>query len=216
MRVFFVRHGQSAARTVGLRQSPDSPLSELGKKEAASLGQRIKRWGISFDRVFSSKLPRAKETAEIITKILGANLEIFEGIQEREQHPGLYGADLNSKIHKENVRQYNKNAKNLDYKFRGQGESLREVIVRAIKFKKHLETKHQGQDILIISHGLFIRIFITVCILGENYDDASFTDVYGSLNIHNTGVSLLRFEEKNKAWGVVYINNFSHLKDVRI
>ncbi|OGM02529.1 hypothetical protein A2115_00925 [Candidatus Woesebacteria bacterium GWA1_41_8] len=216
MRVFLVRHGQSAARGKGIRQSPDSPLSDLGRREALALGRRIKRWQVSFDKVFSSKLPRARQTAEIVAKSLGVKLEVFEGIHEREQHPGLYGVEVTSKIHKDNVRQYRKNLNNLDYKFRGQGESIRDVIVRATEFKKHLEEKHQGQDILVVSHGLFIRVFLTACILGENYDDESFANLFGALNIHNTGVTLLRFDEDVNRWEVIYINNYLHLRDVAI
>jgi len=214
MKVFLVRHGQSEAYERGTRQTPDSPLSSLGRKEALALGKRIKRWGVSFDKIFSSKLPRARETSKIIARQLGTTMEVFEGIHEREQHPDIYGAELKSKIHQDNVREYDKNLKNLDFKFRGKGESIRDVIKRAVDFKKHLLKNHSQQDLLVISHGLFIRAFVTICILGDDYHDNSFADLFGALNIHNTGVSLLRYSEDSRHWKVIYLNNFSHLKDV--
>jgi len=214
MRVFLVRHGQSVSSNLGTRQTPNSPLGDFGKKEAKALGLRMKRWGVTFDKVFSSKLPRARQTAEIIAKELGTKLEIFEGIHEREQNPVLYGVDITSKIHKENVKEYRKSSNNLDFKFKGRGESIRDVIVRAEDFKKHLEGNHLSQDILVVSHGLFIRVFIANCVLGENYDDKSFAELFGALTIHNTGVSLLKLYEETDHWEVIYINNFSHLKDI--
>lgn len=209
-----VRHGQSEAHELGTRQTPDSPLSKRGRKEALVLGKRIKRWEVSFDKIFSSKLPRARETAEIIAGQLGTDAEVFEGIHEREQHPDLYGAELNSKIHKENVREYGKNSKNLDFRFRGKGESIRDVIKRAADFKKHLLINHSQQDLLVISHALFIHAFVAICVLGDDYHDNSFADLFGAIIIHNTGVSLLKCEEDSGRWKVIYLNNFSHLKDI--
>jgi broad specificity phosphatase PhoE len=207
MRVYLVRHGQSTAHDSGKRQSPDSPLSEKGIGQAKALAGKIKEWDVSCDKVFSSELARARETAEIIAGELNLPVEVFEGIHEKEQHPGLYGIDTNSKLHKENVKAYEAHLRDLDYKFLGKGESVREVSVRAIKFRDHLLGSHLGQDVLVVSHGIFIRSFIVSCILGDNYDDSSFAQVYAALDIDNTGVSLLEFGEKNKNWKVIYLNN---------
>ena len=209
-----VRHGTSIAHDTGKRQSPDSPLSEKGRKQAYALGKRIKRWGVSFERVFTSKLPRANETAEIMAKILGSPVEVFEGIHEKEQHPDLYGADIASKLHGENVAAYTKYAGDLDYKFQGGGESVREVAKRASAFRDHLTKNHSGEDVLVVSHGIFIRSFVAVCVLGEDYRDISFSDLHSSITISNTGVSLMEYEEQSKKWKIVYLNNFSHLKEV--
>ena len=207
MRVYLVRHGQSTAHDTGKRQSPDSPLSEKGIGQAKELAIKIKEWDVSFDKVFSSDLARAKQTAEIIAKGLNCPVEVFVGIHEKEQHPNLYGLDTNSKLHKENVKAYEAHLKDLDYKFLGKGESVREVASRAMKFRDHLLASHLGQDVLVVSHGIFIRSFIVSCILGDNYDDSSFAEVYAGLDIGNTGVSLLEFGEKSKSWKLNYLNN---------
>ena len=207
MRVYLVRHGQSTAHDSGKRQSPDSPLSEKGIGQAKALAGKIKKWDVSFNKVFSSDLARARQTAEVIAGELGCPVEIFAGIHEKEQHPGLYGIDTNSKLHKENVKAYEAHLKDLDYKFQGKGESVREVASRAIKFRNHLLGKHLGQNVLAVSHGIFIRAFIVSCVLGDDYDDSSFAQVYAALDIDNTGVSLLEFGEKSKNWKVIYLNN---------
>ena len=207
MRVYLVRHGQSIAHDTGKRQSPDSPLSEKRIAQALSLARKVKKWDVSFDRVFSSDLARAKQTAEIIAKGLNCPVEVFVGIHEKEQHPNLYGLDTNSKLHKENVKAYEAHLKDLDYKFLGKGESVREVASRAMKFRDHLLASHLGQDVLVVSHGIFIRSFIVSCILGDNYDDSSFAQAYAGLDIGNTGVSLLEFGEKTKNWKLIYLNN---------
>ena len=214
MKVFLVRHGTSIAHETGKRQSPDSPLSGKGREQTRALGRRIKKWGVSFDKVITSNLTRASQTAEIMAQILETSVEVFAGIHEKEQHPDLYGVEITSKIHDENVAAYTKYARDLDYKFLGQGESIREVAKRASAFRDHLLKSHLGQEVLVISHGIFIRTLVTVCILGDDYQDAPFADLQVSLTIANTGVTLLEFDETTRNWRLVYLNNFSHLKGI--
>jgi probable phosphoglycerate mutase len=209
MEVFLVRHAQSDAHSKGRRQAPDSSLSERGSRQALALARRLKLCDI--DLILTSKLPRAKQTAEIMAKVLAKPLEIFEGIHEREQHPSLYGASYESRIHNQNVAEIAENMDNLDWKFRGRGESIRQVIKRAVKFKKHLEENHLDQNLLVISHGIFIRCFVAACILGENYQDDGFIAINRSLRFDNAGVSLLEYDEDRKSWEIKYLNDCSHL-----
>lgn len=63
--VTFVRHGQSQANQAQRWQGQgDSPLSELGKQQAALLGTRLSTR--RFSHVFSSDLTRAADTARAI------------------------------------------------------------------------------------------------------------------------------------------------------
>jgi broad specificity phosphatase PhoE len=64
VRITFIRHGESAANRVMRWQGQgDSPLSELGRSQAAALRERLS--GRHFDRVVSSDLSRASDTARI-------------------------------------------------------------------------------------------------------------------------------------------------------
>lgn len=66
--IYLVRHGQTAMnRKKVLQGRSDLPLNEDGRKEAAEAGRRLKTAGIVFDRVYSSPLIRARETAGLIT-----------------------------------------------------------------------------------------------------------------------------------------------------
>ena len=71
------------------------------------LAQRLKKENINI--ILSSKWHRASQTAEKVSKNLKVKLKLFEGIHEKEQHPGLYGAKLSSEIHQryiEEIQQY--------------------------------------------------------------------------------------------------------------
>jgi broad specificity phosphatase PhoE len=72
-KILFVRHGESEANVKGVfaGQKDDSPLTENGKQQAKVVGELLISRGISIDRVISSPLIRAKETAEIIVRTIG-------------------------------------------------------------------------------------------------------------------------------------------------
>ncbi len=70
-RLLLVRHGQSTwNRDRRWAGQADPPLTDRGRSEARLLAQRLA--GIEFDRVVSSDLRRASETALLLARALGA------------------------------------------------------------------------------------------------------------------------------------------------
>lgn len=208
--VYLVRHGRSAAHDSDKRQSPDSPLGEEGLKQARALAERMAKEKI--DVVISSKWDRAFQTAEVVSKKIGIKLETIEGIHEKEQNPNLYGADLASEIHQRYMTEVKEFGDDLDWKFDGQGESLRDLIKRVVKFKSHLVSMHKHENVLVVSHGLFIRTFVILALLGDKYGDKTFYRIYTSLSCANTGISLLEFLPDKKHWELRYFNDHVHIK----
>ncbi len=72
--IYFVRHGESEANLAGLfaGQKEDSVLTQKGREQALVTAQEIKKVH-SIDKIISSPLKRALETAQIIAKELGIN-----------------------------------------------------------------------------------------------------------------------------------------------
>ena len=65
--LYIIRHGQTAMnKAKALQGRSDSELNETGRAEAAAAGELFKEQGVLFDRVFTSPLKRAAETARII------------------------------------------------------------------------------------------------------------------------------------------------------
>jgi len=68
-----VRHGQSAANAAGLLVGRvDSPLTELGRRQAAALGRALAARPATAVRIISSPLQRAMQTAEAIAAAYAA------------------------------------------------------------------------------------------------------------------------------------------------
>lgn len=209
MKVYLVRHGQTEEHAQRRRQTPDSRLSREGKKQVEAVAKRLAQEEI--DLIFSSGWPRARQTAEIIAEKIEKPLEFFDYIHEKEQHPDLGGAKWESRIHKEFEENRLKNWSNLEWKFKGRGESLKDVATRAVKFKKHLEKVHLGQNLLVISHGDFIRSFVAICVLDEDLKNRSFARFCRGVHINNTGLSLVEYKEDEKFWSIQYLNEHLHL-----
>ena len=76
--IYLVRHGQTAFnRERRLQGHVDSPLTELGLKQAAAVGGLLRELtaGERGWRIVSSPLGRARRTAEIVARALGAEVE---------------------------------------------------------------------------------------------------------------------------------------------
>ena len=71
--IYFIRHGESEAnvKKVFAGQKDDSLLTDEGRQQAKATAGEIIKEGIKIDKIFSSPLKRAYETAEIIAKEIG-------------------------------------------------------------------------------------------------------------------------------------------------
>ncbi len=75
---YIFRHGQSTYNVEGRTQGQtnDSVLTDLGKEQALTVGERLKDKGIEI--IVTSPLKRAMQTAELANKTLNLPLEIDE------------------------------------------------------------------------------------------------------------------------------------------
>ena len=86
-RVYLLRHGQTEFNVKKLVQGRcDSPLTDLGRKQAGMAAAWLKDHDVVPDKVVSSPLGRAMDTASLVaTELLGLDAEVepCEGIIER-------------------------------------------------------------------------------------------------------------------------------------
>ncbi len=83
MRLLLVRHGQSLYQALGASAGDDSPLSPLGIVQAHRLGAYLRRYQ-RVDRILSSPLRRAYQTATIAAEYLGLPVAVDEALREFE------------------------------------------------------------------------------------------------------------------------------------
>ena len=88
--IIFLRHGDPALPGGVYPDHMSMGLSELGKVQARTVASQLKVFPIDF--IVSSPLPRARETATIISEVTGLNLRIDDRLSERF-FPQLSGLD---------------------------------------------------------------------------------------------------------------------------
>ena len=212
MLLFLVRHAQSETPK-NHWQTPGSKLGRLGKQQAKILSQNSRFSHL--DKIFTSDWERSRKTAKILSNNLKIETETLDYIHEKKQLPQMYGAARDSRISTEYIKEYYANCENLDWKFKNKEESVREVLVRTNKLSSFLRKNYKGKRVLVVSHDIFIRCFISMVMLGNDYSDKTMARVISSLTINYTGISLLIYSSQMQSWSVNYINDYSHFKLLR-
>ena len=83
-KLYFVRHGESEWNTIGrICGATDIPLTDRGREMARDTAREIVKEGIKVDRIISSPLSRAYETATIIGSVLGVDVKKDDRIKEQ-------------------------------------------------------------------------------------------------------------------------------------
>jgi 2,3-bisphosphoglycerate-dependent phosphoglycerate mutase len=149
-RFIVVRHGETRwnveARIQGQR---DSALTEEGVAQAEALGERLA--GERFDRIVSSDLGRAHETARRIAAACGRDLTLDARLRERHfgQGEGL-GYDEVDRLYPgafSRVRETDP-----DYVIPG-GESRRQFHARVVAGFEALARAHASETVVVVTHG---------------------------------------------------------------
>lgn len=210
MLVYFVRHGESVEGSQNKHQGPDTPLSVLGKKQVKLLGQRLKN--IDIDLVYTSPFTRAEETAKIINKTLKVKMQYMETVHEIKRPSRTEGKSFESE-EVMRIRQMafdNKHDPDWTYE---DSESARHLWQRAGQTIDHLLKNHTDDNILIVSHGTFIRAFIARALFGSSLDVRILNTFVGQFSSENTGISLLRYTDE-KGWKLMFWNDLRHIDEV--
>jgi len=86
--IYFVRHGESEANAADVLAGSqiDSPITEHGRDQARLAADYLKNRHIHIDHIVSSPMQRTRETAEIIAKVIGIDLEDIEYDQRLIEH----------------------------------------------------------------------------------------------------------------------------------
>ena len=152
LRIVLFRHGETRYNIEKRLQSPKDSLTEEGTIQIKNSLSLLKYF--NFDKILSSDELRAIQSAEIISKELGIPFEQSSLIREKSS------GDFSDKLVKE-VDWSIVIGTFLEKKIPN-GESIKEVICRATRFFEMLNGFNQGETILVVSHGTFIRVLFSI------------------------------------------------------
>ncbi len=143
---YITRHGQTLFNAQSKIQGAcDSPLTELGIKQAEIAGKHIKDLGITFDDAYSSTSERAIDTLKIMTDIpFTTRKDLKEWDFGRLEGEGEH---LNPKLpYRDFFVQYG-------------GEDEFEFQDRISNAMMDIAKNTDGKDILVVAHGAFLGQF---------------------------------------------------------
>lgn len=155
MDLLLVRHGQSEANRDGIMQGRlDSPLTELGRRQAQAAGRWLKAQGLRWDAAYCSPLRRALDTALQITALSDA---VAPGLEPdlAELHVGSIEGRTREEIRASHPDFFERDLLGIgDFSAFG-GESYDQVQERVGRFMARLEERHgaPAHTVLLVAHG---------------------------------------------------------------
>lgn len=198
MAILLIRHGETPGNRDRVLQVPETPLSDVGRLQAARLAERLSDHGVS--RILSSDLARAQMTADALSRSTGVPVELDPLLQERNfgDLRGCRYADLTE------------DPFGLDYSPPG-GESWPEFHGRVDRaWGRILAAAEQASgDLAVVTHGLVLHSIVTHHV--EWPGQATGGGQSGlPLQFPNTALTIV---EAGEPWQVSLLGCAAHLDD---
>ena len=170
VRVLFLRHAESLSNAhpeaVALPEERGDRLTPRGWAQAREAARWLR--GLEPDRLLSSPMHRARETATAISDELGMPIEVSDLIHElRESDEYLSLSPEEQKLRRWSVWMA-EHGHDPDWSPPG-GESFNVVVGRVRDFKRELESGDPEATVLAVSHGIFLRFFLFDSLLEERF-----------------------------------------------
>ena len=212
-RLVLIRHGESQVFVDGVVGGllTCNGLSDLGRRQAVALRDRLAstRELAPVDVLVASTLPRAHETAQIISPAIG-NLPVIEDEAVCELHPGeADGLSYDEFTAKYGWRDMEADP---DLELSPGGESLSAFHRRVGSALTRIAEAHRDRTVVIACHGGVVDVGLRT-LLGLG--------MVGGFDLHTENTSITEFEQvparegRAARWRLVRYNDASHLAQVR-
>lgn len=164
--IYFIRHGQSEANQKNIFAKKDAILTPRGIQQVKLVVAKIKGNNIKFDKIFSSDLLRAKQTAELVADGISFDKnEIIFDRRIREYNVGSMANKLETNVDSHQLT-HAKGAENpVDFMAR-----INYFLQEIAKIDK---------DILVVSHAGVYRM---IKVIREGLDPNIFYDLEAPKN----------------------------------
>lgn len=198
--IYLIRHAQAEGNLYRMMQGHwDGDVTPMGKRQIDALAERFR--SIPVDALYSSDLYRTRLTASAVTRSHPIPMQLSP--QLREINMGAWETRFFADVMHEEPELMESFIFCPD-KWRKEGaETYADVAGRAYPVFEDIARRHEGQSVVVVSHGVTIR-----CILSR----ALGIDLRDTENLpicRNTAVSKLRWEDG--AFTAEYLNDYSHI-----
>lgn len=205
MKIYFVRHGQSILNAQPKFQFPNTPLSDLGKKQSEKVFGRLAK--LQIDLIITSTYLRALQTTEIINQKLGKPIMESPLFVERKMPTSFLGKSVSDPEILPFHQKLRENYFNLDWHLEDE-ENFYDLKLRANMALDFIFSQ-QKENILVVSHGDFLTILIFHLIFAEVNENSFFKKFKNHTELSNAGLTI--FEYNDNKWKLLCMNDTSNL-----
>ena len=182
-KLILIRHGQTDMNKDQLYYGRlDVPINETGKEQAENTRKNLVELEIDYDKIYSSPMKRAYETAEIVNY---KNLEIEKDDELREMDFGIFeGLSYKEIIKKypEEMEKLKKDWKTYSYVT---GENPFMLQKRALKFLEKIE---KNKNNMVVTHWGIICTLLSFLFSSE-------LEGYWKYQVKNGGIVIIEFAD---------------------
>lgn len=144
--IALIRHGSTSWNKEGRAQgNSDISLDQDGINQAELLETRLR--SEDWNHIYSSTLARAKQTALIVGSAIGVDIHLDDRLRERS------GGLIEGTTEEERIEKWGTGWIELDLGL----EPIEIVQKRGGEFLEEIMMKHQGEKVLVVSHGALIQ-----------------------------------------------------------
>jgi len=192
--ILIIRHGQSEADILNVIEGrANFNLTELGRKQAKAMADWVKE-NYSINKIYSSPLNRAKQTAEYVSKVYGIDIIFDDDLMEWKN--GLIAG-----LTPEEAKKKYPEPKRFPHTRVYEQESIIDFRMRAETILSKIINENKDDDtIVIVSHSGMINMLFRSFIESSTNSDISIKS--GDTGIHywkiNSGKKSIQFCNKNE------------------
>lgn len=182
-KIYLIRHAEAQINADPMLKGGGDALTERGQREAQMLAERFR--GLPIENVYTSKILRARLTADEIGRSINKTPIIIESLKER-------------KVIYTNAHEYTHE------------ETFENLKGRVIETKYFLENLPHEQ-MVVVSHALFLRAFLGYIVFGDLLTEELLQRVTRTFVISNAAISIFEYNQEKERWHVESWNDRAHL-----
>lgn len=199
MRLLLVRHGETDWNVAKkIQGGSDIPLNDTGRAQARELGAELQRHERAIGGIYTSRLSRARETAEIIASGLGLEVKPLDGLEEMKL--GLWEGMNWKDVETEYPEEFREWYEHRRHTRTPQGESYQDVLDRLVPALQNIAAA-ETEDIVVVTHSANIMSLLS-CI-----HDTPFSEMVKRYKTENCNVVVvedsvikeLKYQEQQKS-----------------
>ena len=207
-KIYFVRHGETEGNVGKFFQTSDTKLTEKGHEGAKAVASRFKH--LDVDAIFASPYVRAQQTALHISEEIGVPVETLVPLHELLQSISVRGKEWSSSEGQQYIEARNRCFFDSAWERDGAENHIRvlERIREAVTFIEN----HTSQNIVVVSHGLFLNLLSTYLLLGKSINSSTHKTLSESLHLlSNVAITEFIFDGTN--WKLFTWNDHAHFAE---